>query len=139
KRADLLLGLGDNRGIRQVELKAGGRALAVEPGARLRWIDAGVQASLPLSQLAGGPLEVALGLQLGGTESLEFVPIGADTEVALRGDWPHPSFGGDLLPQAPELREEGFSARWQVSRLASQAQQVVRQCGLEETRCTGIQ
>ncbi|ODU45239.1 cell envelope integrity protein CreD [uncultured Aquimonas sp.] len=137
-RADLLLGLGDNRGIRSLGLSVGGKPLSVEPGARLPWLEAGVQASLPLAELQAQQLSVQLDAEISGTEALDFVPVGADTEVRLGGDWPHPSFGGDLLPQAPELRADGFSAQWKVSRLASQAQQAVRQCGLEATHCAGL-
>jgi len=61
--------------------------------------------------------------------------VAAETTVALSGDWPHPSFRGDLLPQAPELREDGFSATWSVSRLASQAQQVLGNCATHNTYC----
>lgn len=137
-RADLLLGLGDNRGIRSLRLSVGGTGLGVEPGARLPWLEAGVQAALPVSKLDARTLKVELDAELSGTESLDFVPVGADTRVRLAGDWPHPSFGGDLLPQAPELREDGFSAQWKVSRLATQAQQAMRQCGLEATHCAGL-
>lgn len=138
-RADALLGLGDNRGIRSLALTLQGKPLGVEPGARVPWLDAGVQAVLPLESLRGDRVRVELDTQLSGTEALDFVPVGADTEVRLSGDWPHPSFGGDLLPQAPEVREEGFAARWQVSRLASQAQQAVRQCGTDVSHCPGLQ
>lgn len=139
KRADLLLGLGDNRGIRSVSLRAGKDALAVEPGAALPWLSSGVQAWLPRSALSAEHLQVAVELQLSGTESMDFVPVGADTEVALTGDWPHPSFRGALLPQAPELREDGFSASWKVSRLASQAQQAVQQCGANQPHCHSVE
>lgn len=139
KRADLLLGLGDNRGIRSVSIRAGQNTLAVEPGAVLPWLESGLQAFLPRSSLSAERLQVALELQLSGTEAMDFVPVGADTEVALSGDWPHPSFRGAMLPLAPELREDGFSARWKVSRLASQAQQAVVNCGLEQTHCHGLQ
>ena len=137
-RAELLLGLGDNRGIRRVELRAGGHPLAVEPGAGLPWIAAGVQAALAPASLLGGALEVALDLDLSGTDALDFVPVGADTEVAIRGDWPHPSFRGALLPLAPELSDQGFRAGWKVSRLASQAQQLVVECGVQASHCHAI-
>lgn len=138
KRADVLVGLGDNRGIRSVRLRVGGAELAVEPGAVLPWLESGLNAALPRSALNGERLSVQLDLQLSGTEAIDFVPVGADSEIALSGDWPHPSFRGALLPQVPELREDGFSAQWKVSRLASQAQQAVLQCGAGQAHCHSL-
>jgi inner membrane protein len=138
RRADLVMGLGDNRGIKQVELRAGGVALPIEPGARLPWLSNGLQAAIEPTALHGKALSIELDLLLTGTEALDFVPVGADTRIALSGDWPHPSFRGDLLPGAPQISAQGFSADWSVSRLASQAQQTIMQCGVEGTSCHGV-
>jgi inner membrane protein len=51
--------------------------------------------------------------------SLAFVPIGKTNVVQLRAAWPHPNFGGRFLPQTKQSDEHGFSARWEVSHLAS--------------------
>jgi hypothetical protein len=39
-----------------------------------------------------------------GTRELAFVPLGDETRVALRSNWPHPSFGGRFLPIAGRRR-----------------------------------
>jgi inner membrane protein len=49
------------------------------------------------------------------------VPAAASTQLNLRSDWPHPSFGGRFLPSSREVGDAGFSAQWQVSELASSA------------------
>jgi inner membrane protein len=132
--ARLLLGLGDNRGIQRIKITASGHELGVEPGAVVPWLGNGVHAALR-AERASTLMQVALDLRLSGTEALDFVPVAAETAVSVEGDWPHPSFRGDLLPQAPILREQGFSAAWSVSRLASQAQQLLSNCGTHNSHC----
>lgn len=54
-------------------------------------------------------------LQLKGSETLYFVPVGKTTEVQMTGKWSSPSFEGSLLPaQEPEITDTDFSARWKV-------------------------
>src|SRR5205085_2932486 len=62
---------------------------------------------------------VSLALELGGSEAFSLAPLGADTTVAMRADWPHPSFQGRYLPARHEIDASGFSATWKVSRFAA--------------------
>ncbi|HEY5900507.1 MAG TPA: cell envelope integrity protein CreD, partial [Burkholderiales bacterium] len=65
-------------------------------------------------------LEFSFTLELGGSEALALAPLGADTTVSMRADWPHPSFQGRFLPAKHEVGASGFSATWKVSRFATQ-------------------
>ena len=67
----------------------------------------------------GKPLRFALDLELGGSEAFSLAPLGADTAVTMRADWPHPSFQGRFLPARHAIGADGFTASWKVSRLAS--------------------
>jgi len=58
-------------------------------------------------------------LELGGSEAFSLAPLGADTTVAMRADWPHPSFQGRYLPAKHEIGDGGFTASWKVSRFAT--------------------
>ena len=60
-------------------------------------------------------------LALAGTGSFDFVPVGETTTAELKGNWPHPSFGGNYLPRSREVAKDGFSARWATTALASNA------------------
>lgn len=139
--AALVLGLGDARGVRAVQARLGGVALTPEPGSGLAWNAAGLH--LPLSAVMWqSPLDLKLDLDLIGTESLQWLPVGDDTRVSLRGDWPHPSFEGQFLPVQRQVEGEaaasavqGFNAEWRVSRLAAQAPQAVRDCGVAAASC----
>lgn len=126
----LLLGLGDSRGVRGVGIEVDGRALTAEPGsAGVAWLPEGLHAVLPDDLAGADGLEVSLRLDLSGTRQIGFVPLGDETHLSLRGDWPHPGFSGAHLPIERSLDAAGFSARWQVSRLSSRAQQAVQDCG----------
>ena len=59
-------------------------------------------------------------LELAGSEALALAPLGADTVVAMRADWPHPSFQGRFLPATHDIGPSGFTAAWRVSRFAAQ-------------------
>src|SRR5262249_12130531 len=73
------------------------------------------------------PIHATVVLELAGTESLAFAPIGESTQLKLASDWPHPSFNGSFLPANREVRDSGFDASWKVTSLASRASRDVRE------------
>lgn len=141
--ADVVLGLGDNRGIGHIALAVDGQELAAEPGTGIAWLPEGLRLPLPTTVLArvsaGGRLQLTGALELSGTERLSWVPVGGETQVTARADWPHPGFQGNYLPQAPRIDEHGFNAQWTVSRLSSQAHRAVQECPLSQAACPGLQ
>lgn len=66
--------------------------------------------------------DTRLDFVLAGTESLALVPLGRDSRFALQSSWPHPRFGGSFLPRTREVGGAGFSAQWDMSSLATNAQ-----------------
>lgn len=50
-----------------------------------------------------------------GTEQVEFSPIGSETEVSVKSNWPSPSFFGSRLPTASTISDEGFESTWNRS------------------------
>lgn len=116
----VVVALSDTRGIRTAELKRDGHALAVRPGTTHPAFRGGLHATLP-DLRAEEPLALSLKLSLVGSQRLGIVPAASDTQVALQSSWPHPSFTGQFLPVEHQVGVSGFSARWQVSSLASTA------------------
>ena len=124
----LMLGVGDARGIRTAQLTLGGQTLALKPGTFHPQYSRGLHATLPESVLsATDGLAATLDLELVGTERLSIVPLGSNTEVQLSSGWPHPSFTGRFLPSEREVRDDGFTAQWRLSSLATTAQQDIAQ------------
>lgn len=124
----IALALSDARGVRSARILADQNELTAEPGTGLERYTQGISATLPLALLQKGrPLELSVQLELVGTERLAFVPLGSQSQVSLSADWPHPSFGGSFLPTRREISEQGFSANWNLSALASSARQSFHQ------------
>ncbi|KFN51312.1 cell envelope integrity protein CreD [Arenimonas composti] len=137
QRAWLVLGLGDNRGLRGLDLKVNGAAASAEPGTRVEWLSAGLHVPVDVAAL-DRPLAFDWSLQLSGTGWLGWLPVAGETTVETRGDWPHPSFDGRHLPQAPEVREDGFTAAWSVSRLSSRVPQALTRCNVAGGHCAAL-
>lgn len=84
---------------------------------------AGVHLALPAPR-PGEVLELdtRLDFSLGGTESLSLVPLGKHNDFAIDSSWRHPRFSGSFLPRSRDIDGKGFSARWQVASVATNAQ-----------------
>jgi inner membrane protein len=117
----LVLGISDPQGIRSVSpLERNSEALAFEPGAGDGSLKGGVHVPLPqLKAARAQAFEFAYALELAGSEALAVAPLGSNTTVTMRSDWPHPSFAGRFLPTKHEITSEGFSAEWKISQYAS--------------------
>ena len=104
-------------------LQVDGKPMALAQGNGGHREGRGLHATLA-SARPGQRLQFALRFdsKLGGTESLQVVPIADSNRVTLRSSWPHPQFAGRFLPHARQVTGKGFSATWDVSSLASAAQ-----------------
>jgi inner membrane protein len=84
--------------------------------------------------LAGGSaesaarLELAIDLPLLGTSEFHVVPVGRETQVKLRANWPHPGFTGDFLPVQRRVDASGFSAQWATSFFSTNLGEALRRC-----------
>ena len=119
----LSYGIADVRGLAGMpHLRIDGREMSLEEGFGSRE-GGGVHVRLAVPG-AGATIRMAtrLAFKLGGTESLALVPLARNNVFKLDSSWPHPRFGGDFLPRQPQVSVKGFTAQWEVSSLASNAQ-----------------
>lgn len=137
RRAWLVLGLGDNRGVRKVALRLDAKPVNVEPGTRVAWLPEGLHAPVPGDALSDG-FAFALDLELLGTGRLAWLPSAAETTASAHGDWPHPGFEGRHLPDSRAVGESGFEAAWAVSRLSSGVSRALAACSPAETHCEAL-
>jgi inner membrane protein len=115
----LVLGISDPQGIRAApDVTVGERSLRFSPGPGDPSRASGLH--VPLPDLKPSTVPFQLSLELGGSESFAILPLGADSTVAMRADWPHPSFLGRFLPARHEIGPDGFTATWRISRFAAQ-------------------
>jgi inner membrane protein len=118
----LVVGVSDPGGIRSVSpLLVAGAEHAFEAGSGdAAALPGGVHVPLPALRAAQPQsFEFSFSLELAGSEALAVAPLGSNTAVTMRSDWPHPSFAGRFLPLRHEIGAQGFSAEWKVSRYAA--------------------
>lgn len=122
--AQLDLGLSSNKALRGAAgLSVNGSDVLLQP----RTGQAGITA------LVGDPRGATYQMQLGfnGAQSLFIAPVGRANTVTMTSDWPHPSFGGEFLPNESEITNTGFTASWSIPGLARPLPQVARNGSLE--------
>jgi len=117
-RAELRFGVSDPRGLgANPQVAVNGSRLRLQPGGGsgggrgfFAWIDA--------SQLTSGPIGVRYSYGLRGNSSLTFAPQAGETVWNVRSAWPHPSFGGEFLPDRRQVGDRGFQAVYRIGNLA---------------------
>jgi inner membrane protein len=115
--AELRFGVSDPRGLQtDAKVAANARAVELQPGKGLA--SSGGAGFYGFLSWDGEPLTVRYSYGLRGSRSIALVPRGGNTEWQVTSPWPHPSFGGSFLPDAKEVSEKGFTARFGVPNLA---------------------
>ncbi len=104
-------------------------------------------ASVP-AQIVGQPVQGATipfrtSLVVHGTQSLNLLPYGQQTDVVMSSPWRNPGFTGNTLPLAYGIDRTGFHANWQTTGDASTGGwhlDPVRSpsCGLNATEAFGV-
>jgi inner membrane protein len=79
-------------------------------------INFGLEGKIPASYQPGKK-KLNLHLVLTGTGSMSFLASALRENILLQGDWPSPSFIGDLLPDSRTVTDKGFSGEWQTNYL----------------------
>lgn len=118
--AYMTIGISDLRGIQnQMTVEWNGNPMEVHPGSRIQsMVSSGVTVPLDLTEGKSDKVYTfAFDLDLQGSSNLTVVPVGTESDIRLRSDWPDPSFSGSFLPDEREVSEEGFSAHWNVLEL----------------------
>lgn len=124
----VLLGIADTRGIRGTPaLKWDGATREWKGGTEGASIRFGVHAAVgPVKPATTASFAIDLTLQ--GTQDLEYVPVGKQSEITLRSEWPHPSFHGQFLPETRTVTAAGFDAKWRTSHLSSSVESALHAC-----------
>ena len=123
----LSYGIADVRGLRgSPRLQVDGAAVDLlqghghrdQPGVHVRLAPPAAGAELALA--------TRLDFTLAGAEALAVAPLAAHNRFALASPWPHPLFNGAFLPGQRSIDAGGFKAVWEISSLATNAQQQYR-------------
>ncbi len=120
-QAYISVGIPDTRGIREaIELHWDDASYTFGPSTEedSYWSgEIGSKLALrpPVDSVESSDINFSFDLQLNGSTSLGFLPLGAETSVNLDSEWPHPGFSGEYLPDQREINEDGFAASWKVN------------------------
>lgn len=113
----LELGISDMRGInRPILVKLGDSILASQPGLPDGHVStSGIHANL--TSLPGASVTFSFDLDLNGSESLQFIPVGRENHIEITSTWNTPSFTGAFLPDTRDVTESGFRSEWDILEL----------------------
>ncbi len=116
--ASAAIGISDLKGVKEaVTVQWGGKELTAEPGVgACDAFRSGINVK-PTVSAGSKQYTFAASLNLNGSNELQFVPTGKKTHVTLTSTWESPSFIGRFLPDKRTVREDGFSAEWNVLHL----------------------
>jgi inner membrane protein len=111
------IGIPDMRGINQdISLHWGDSLHTVIPGIPSHDISLAGVHSLVTADM-DQPVNFSFDLDLNGSHSLNFIPVGKETNIRLTSSWSTPSFNGSFLPDERKITSSGFHAYWNVLQL----------------------
>lgn len=115
-RAKITFGISDLKGLKNNPvIKLADQQVAVEPvlsGSAL--FANGLQGSINLTGKTGSTLNFSYNLDIKGSGGLHFMHLGKVTDVAVNGNWGSPSFEGRYLPDARNIKDSSFTAKWRM-------------------------
>lgn len=114
-QATINMGITDMRGIREnIQLNWNNQQHDFEPGIEsTEVITSGVSSRINVDN-AVEEYSFSFDLNLNGSRSLHFIPVGKETSVNLRADWPDPKFEGSFLPETRDISDSSFTADWKI-------------------------
>lgn len=135
----LAVGIADTRGIKSLALTWRDAPVVFQPGSGLSFSRQGAHAPLPaLLADEAATVRFDLALDLNGSTRLDWVPLGEEVQVNLKSAWPHPSFGGQFLPDQRTVTAQGFEAQWRMTHFATNARDKLEACLKEDAACANF-
>jgi inner membrane protein len=116
--AFMSIGIQDMRGInKKISILWNEKPYDSEPGTKLtNLLQSGINVKIPVN-LSATSYQFSFDIDLNGSESLQFIPIGSETYVKLNSTWKNPSFQGSFIPKEKSVTENGFNATWKIIEL----------------------
>ncbi|UZR93897.1 cell envelope integrity protein CreD [Chondrinema litorale] len=117
-KAFLSIGITDMRGIQEkILLQWNDTTLSLNPGIESNdVIESGVSVKVPVNAESAN-LNFSYSLTLNGSKTLNFIPLGEETNVSIISSWSDPSFMGAFIPDEKTINNSGFTADWKVLHL----------------------
>ncbi len=117
-KASLLFKTSNLKGIRNtVKVTLGDKTYALKPKFDNSYMNTLESVYLTdLKEIQEKPLFFQSTIAINGSSTLQFIPIGKETTVAMKSNWHSPSFNGNFLPETEgkKITDKGFEAQWKV-------------------------
>jgi inner membrane protein len=126
----IAMGVTDIRGIESpLRATLNDVSLQLLPGTGTVRLPHGLHADVSsIASESAAHLQLLVDLPLLGTSELHVVPVGRETQIDLKSNWPHPSFTGDFLPVQRTIDASGFTAHWATSFFSTNLEEVLHRC-----------
>jgi inner membrane protein len=127
EKATLLVKTSNLKGIRNtLEIALGSEIFQMTPQYDKQYLNT-IQ-SIPIvnfSDINTHPIPFSFNIKINGSDHLQFIPLGKETNASMLSDWHSPSFNGKFLPEdgSREINSDGFSASWKVLQINRQFEQ----------------
>jgi inner membrane protein len=130
EQASIALGITDIRGIENAsKVLLNGTPLKFLAGTTSAVIGPGLHAPIPPTDGdLSSRLEFAIDMGIQGTSELDVVPVGRDSRISLKSNWPSPSFNGRYLPVKHIIDASGFDAQWSTSFFSTNLEEALHRC-----------
>jgi len=127
---NLVMSIKDARGINPgTTINLDGETRTLIPGTEVAKLPDGIHIELDYKTLMKrSTLGYDIMLNLQGMRKLSIAPVGKETTVNMKADWPHPSFVGNYLPTDSTITDKGFAAKWQTNYFATNLQDIFDNC-----------
>ncbi|WP_343321352.1 cell envelope integrity protein CreD [Sphingobacterium multivorum] len=115
KGSKLIFGIQDFKGLgKRPSLNWDGNELTFDPDFNtLKLFTQNLVCPVPLDpQKTDNRFKIKLSLK--GSKSLNFLPLGDQTNIQAKGNWANPSFTGAFLPGKRNTETSNFSASWEI-------------------------
>ncbi|SHG89427.1 cell envelope integrity protein CreD [Flagellimonas flava] len=117
-KATVLFKTSNLKGIRNtVKVKLGAEEYALKPkfdNSYMNTLESGFLKDL--KSIQEGSISFSSSVDINGSSTLQFIPIGKETQVFMKSNWHSPSFNGNFLPETErkKISASGFEAHWKV-------------------------
>lgn len=113
--AFVCVGIPDLRGIKDnIVMNWNSRDITLNSGVETNTqLTSGVSALVPCDETTGSSA-FSFNINLNGSKSLKFTPLGKGNLVKLTSTWSNPSFDGAFLPDQRKVDQSGFTAEWKI-------------------------
>ena len=140
-KAELISSLSDMRGFSATPKLQWNNATIAMQAAKDRYLLGNYISADITNQFRSNDQKVAnfaMQINVRGLDVISFVPVGKQVVAALTSDWPHPYFEGRYLPDAREINEAGFKAKWSMSEFATSIEQTLQKCQTSRESCLHV-